>query len=94
MPIFMGRQDPQGVTAEAVATLHQEDLKIQANHGCRVLTYWFDEQRGTCSPGADAPRGRCGPRSAWGAMPWREASVHPARLGDDWRPGMKTAPQS
>jgi len=47
MPIFMDRHDTQGVTAEAIATLHQEDLKIQSNHACRVLTYWFDEQRGT-----------------------------------------------
>jgi class 3 adenylate cyclase len=47
MPIFMDRHDTQGATAEAVAALHQKDLKIQAKHACRVLTYWFDERRGT-----------------------------------------------
>ncbi len=47
MPIFMDRHDIQGVTAEAVAALHQEDLKVQSKYACRVLTYWFDEQRGT-----------------------------------------------
>jgi len=47
MPIFMDRHDTEGVTAEAIAALHQEDLKIQSNYACRVLTYWFDEKRGT-----------------------------------------------
>lgn len=46
MPIYMDRHDvsPQ-VTAEIVAELHRQDLKIQDQFQCRGLTYWFDEKR-------------------------------------------------
>lgn len=48
MPIFMDRHDvSETVTAENVASLHQEDLKIQDQFGCRGLTYWFDNKRKT-----------------------------------------------
>lgn len=48
MPIFMDRHDvSETVTAENVAQLHQEDLKIQDQFGCRGLTYWFDDKRKT-----------------------------------------------
>lgn len=48
MPIYMDRHDvSETVTAENVAQLHQADLKIQEQFGCRGLTYWFDEQRKT-----------------------------------------------
>ncbi len=56
MPIFMDRHDlPEAVTAEAVAKVHQEDLKIQDQYGCRGLTYWFDEKRGTAFCLIEAP---------------------------------------
>ncbi len=46
MPIYMDRHDlPSAVTAEHVAHIHQEDLKIQDRYGCRGLTYWFDDVR-------------------------------------------------
>src|SRR5665213_3651320 len=46
MPIYMDRHDVSDtVTAEHVAQLHQEDLKIQHQFGCRGLTYWFDDNR-------------------------------------------------
>lgn len=46
MPIFMDRHDvSEAVTAEHVAQLHQEDLKIQYKFGCRGMKYWFDCQR-------------------------------------------------
>lgn len=46
MPIFMDRHDVSDqVTAEVVARLHQQDLAIQEQYGCRGLTYWFDEHR-------------------------------------------------
>lgn len=46
MPLYMDRHDPpESVTAENIAQMHQEDLKIQDEFGCKVLTYWFDEQR-------------------------------------------------
>jgi AraC-like DNA-binding protein len=48
MPIYMDRHDvSEEVTAENVAQLHQADLKIQNEFGCRGLTYWFDEKRKT-----------------------------------------------
>lgn len=46
MPLYMDRHDvPETVTAETVAHIHQEDLKLQDQFGCRVLTYWYDEKR-------------------------------------------------
>ncbi|HTE30202.1 MAG TPA: nickel-binding protein [Chryseolinea sp.] len=48
MPIFMDRHDlPDTITAEYIAQLHQEDLKIEDQFGCRGLTYWFDSERKT-----------------------------------------------
>ena len=56
MPIYMDRHDvSESVTAENVAHLHQEDLKIQHNFGCRGLTYWFDEKRKTAFCLVEAP---------------------------------------
>jgi AraC-like DNA-binding protein len=43
------------VTAENVAQLHQEDLKIQDQFGCRGLTYWFDDKRKTAFCLIEAP---------------------------------------
>lgn len=60
MPIFMDRHDvSETVTAEHIANLHQQDLKIQDQFGCKGLTYWFDEKRKTAfclieAPDADA----------------------------------------
>ncbi|MEJ7769814.1 MAG: nickel-binding protein [Chitinophagaceae bacterium] len=46
MPIYMDRHDPfETVTAENILHMHQEDLKIQDQFRCKVLTYWFDEKR-------------------------------------------------
>ncbi len=55
MPLFMDRHDVRDVTAEAVAAAHQQDLEVQAEHGCRAVTYWFDEQRGTAFCLIEAP---------------------------------------
>jgi len=46
MPIFMDRHDvSESVTAELVAQIHLEDLKIQQKYNCRGLTYWYDDAR-------------------------------------------------
>lgn len=46
MPIYMDRHDVSDtVTAEIVAHIHLEDLKIQHHYNCKGLTYWFDEER-------------------------------------------------
>lgn len=55
MPIYMDRHDIKGVTSEQVATIHQQDLKIEHKYGCRALTYWFDEKRGTAFCLIEAP---------------------------------------
>lgn len=56
MPIYMDRHDvSEAVTAEIVAQIHQEDLKIQHNYGCRGLTYWFDDARKTAFCLVEAP---------------------------------------
>lgn len=52
----MDRHDvSEKVTAENVAQLHQEDLKIEHKFGCRGLTYWFDEKRKTAFCLIEAP---------------------------------------
>lgn len=56
MPIFMDRHDVSDVvTAEVVAQLHQEDLKVQDQFGCKFLTYWFDGTRDMAFCLVDAP---------------------------------------
>src|SRR5690606_22795592 len=56
MPIFMDRHDvSKEVTAEIVANLHQQDLKIQHKFNCKGLTYWFDDKRKTAFCLVEAP---------------------------------------
>lgn len=56
MTIYMDRHDvSEAVTAEIVAQIHQEDLKVQHKYGCRGLTYWFDEVRKTAFCLIEAP---------------------------------------
>ena len=56
MPIYMDRHDvSEAVTAEKVAQLHREDLKIEHQFNCRGLTYWFDEKRKTAFCLVEAP---------------------------------------
>lgn len=56
MPIYMDRHDvSESVTAENVAQLHQEDLKVQHQYECRGLTYWFDDNRKTAFCLIEAP---------------------------------------
>lgn len=56
MPIYMDRHDiPEEITAEHVALMHQEDLKIQHLYGCKGMTYWCDDQRHTAFCLIEAP---------------------------------------
>ena len=56
MPLFMDiHRNVEGLTAEAVAGAHQEDLKIQQQHGVNYRSYWFDEKTGTVFCLVDAP---------------------------------------
>ncbi|RMD94194.1 MAG: DUF4242 domain-containing protein [Calditrichaeota bacterium] len=56
MPIFMDRHDIPGLTAMDVAEGHKQDLRIQDRYGCRAITYWFDEKRGTAFCLIEAPK--------------------------------------
>jgi len=48
MPIYMDRHEiPEEITAEHVAQMHQEDLKVEHLYGCKGMTYWCDEKRRT-----------------------------------------------
>jgi AraC-like DNA-binding protein len=52
----MDRHDvSETVTAEVIAKLHQEDLKVQRDFDCRGLTYWFDDKRKTAFCLIEAP---------------------------------------
>jgi AraC-like DNA-binding protein len=52
----MDRHDvSEEVTAEHVAQLHQADLKIEREYGCRGFTYWFDGDRKTAFCLIEAP---------------------------------------
>ena len=55
MPIYMDRHIVPGIEAKHAAEAHREDLKIQAEHGCRCMTYWVDEERGYAFCLIDAP---------------------------------------
>jgi len=55
MPIYMDRHDMPGVPASVVADAHQKDLKLQDKYGVKILTYWFDEGRGSAFCLIDAP---------------------------------------
>lgn len=56
MPIYIDRHDvSEFVTAENVAQLHKEDLKIQHEFNCRGLTYWFDDIKKIAFCLVDAP---------------------------------------
>src|SRR5680860_1541305 len=56
MPIYMDRHDvSEEVTAENVAQLHNEDLKVQHKFGSKGLTYWFDDKRKTAFCLVEAP---------------------------------------
>lgn len=55
MPIFMDRHIVPGIEAKHAAEAHREDLKIQDDYGCRCMTYWVDEERGSAFCLIDAP---------------------------------------
>src|SRR2546423_3418926 len=51
----MDRHDVPGASAEDVAAAHAQDVGVQAAHGVRYLTYWFDEQAGSVFCLAEGP---------------------------------------
>lgn len=56
MPIYMDRHDISDEnTAEHVAKIHQDDLKIEHKYGCKGFTYWYDEDRNAAFCLIEAP---------------------------------------
>ena len=55
MPLFMDVHNVPGVKAEDVAKAHQEDLRIQGEHGVDYKSYWVDEANGKIFCLVDAP---------------------------------------
>lgn len=83
MPLFMDRHDVRDATAETVAAAHQHDLRIQAHHACKALTYWFDEQRGTAFCLIEAPTEaavRAMHRESHGLIPNMIIEVQPSAI--------------
>ena len=47
MPTFIDiHYKVEGLTAEAAAVAHQQDLEVQHKYGVKYLKYWFDESSG------------------------------------------------
>jgi hypothetical protein len=55
MPLFMDVHNVPGVKAEDVAKAHQEDLRVQGEHGVDYRQYWVDETNGKIFCLVDAP---------------------------------------
>ncbi len=56
MPIYMDRHEiPKEISAEHVAQMHKEDMKIEHLFDCKGMTYWCDEKRHTAFCLIEAP---------------------------------------
>ncbi len=56
MPLFMDVHNKvDGLTADAVAGAHQQDLEVQDRHGVKYLKYWFNEGSGRVFCLVEAP---------------------------------------
>jgi hypothetical protein len=62
MPLYMDtHRNVEGLTAQALADAHKQDLNVQSKHGVSYLKYWFNEGEGLVhclvqAPSADAAR--------------------------------------
>ena len=56
VPLFMDIHNKvEGLTAEAVAAAHQQDLAVQARYGVRFIRYWYDQKTGKVFCLSEAP---------------------------------------
>jgi hypothetical protein len=56
MPLYLDiHQHIPGLTADAVAGAHSQDLQTQGKHGVKYLKYWFDEGTGKVFCLVEAP---------------------------------------
>ena len=80
MPIYMDRHEMAGATAKAVADAHRKDLKLQEKYGIKLMTYWFDENRGSAFCLIEAPakeKVRQLHEEAHGSIPHKIVEVNP-----------------
>ena len=56
MPLFLDiHHKIEGLTAEAAAEAHRQDLEVQQKYGVKYLRYWFDEGTGKVFCLVEAP---------------------------------------
>jgi hypothetical protein len=56
MPLFMDiHHKVEGLTPEAIAAAHQQDVAVQARYGVRFIRYWYDERTGKVFCLSEAP---------------------------------------
>lgn len=55
MPLYMDQHNTDGAAPEDMARAHVADLEVQATHGVKFLTYWFDYEGGVANCLVDAP---------------------------------------
>ena len=55
MPTYMDIHDLPGVTPEAVANAHLEDMRVQSKYGVTYHKYWINQQKGKIYCLCEAP---------------------------------------
>jgi hypothetical protein len=56
VPLYMDiHRNLEGLTAEAVADAHQQDLEIQDEYGVKYHRYWYNEEKGEVFCLCEAP---------------------------------------
>ena len=56
MPLFMDiHHKVEGLTPEAIAAAHQQDLAVSPRFGVRFIRYWYDERTGKVFCLSEAP---------------------------------------
>jgi hypothetical protein len=56
MPLYMDTHHKiDGLTAQAIKGAHEQDLKVQGQHGVSYRAYWFNEAEGRAYCLVDAP---------------------------------------
>jgi hypothetical protein len=56
MPLYMDvHHNMVGLTDEAAASAHQQDLTVQHKYGVRYLNYWYDKELGKVFCLVEAP---------------------------------------
>ena len=81
MPLYMDIHEvPGGVSAEAVAKAHTEDVKVQQKYGVNYLKYWVNESQGKIFCLVDAPNAEaasCVHREAHGMVAEKIIEIQP-----------------